>query len=271
MAKLKEEQLQRMKRIQDVDDDDLELDITRRHRPREVRTAETQTKTEEKQARQPYKGSRKENKNLLIVVGSIFLIVLMFVGILALYNPKKDVMTIDELHLANIEGKLDPEQGYIYNGYSFVKFVGVWYSQVEKGNTLYDITFNYDPKSVEDIPVEGRLSSRFKQEGRKLYITFDPYARSAKYIAVANAGLSMSLVKGFRYNLTAGCTDNESVTCQQTQVITCDDKDKAVIYFKEAAETKIILEDNCVTVQGAGPEIVRAKDRLLMRWYGIME
>jgi hypothetical protein len=114
------------------------------------------------------------------------------------------------------------------------------------------------------------LSSKFDR-GNDIYITFDPYAASTKYITVANAGLSLSLAKGFQYNLTAGCTDPESPTCQGTQVITCEDKEKAVIYFKEAEDTKIVLEDNCVTIQGYGPEIVRAKDRLLMRWYGIMD
>jgi hypothetical protein len=212
--------------------------------------------------------SPKDTKKLLIgiaIVAGVFIIA--FIIMKSLKPPVK--MTIDELHVANMNGELDPAQAYMYNGFSFVNLGGVWYSQVQKGNSLYDITFNNGPKDVEDIPVEGNLSERFDTE--TLYITFDPAAAGVKFIAQANAGLSMSLAKGFGYNLTAGCTRNESSLCRSTAVITCEDEDKAVIYFKEAEETKIILEDNCVTIQGYGPEIVRAKDRLLMRWYGMME
>ena len=212
--------------------------------------------------------SPKDTKKLLIVV-SVLVGIFLVVIIVSKFLKPAPQMTIDEIHAANLNGELDPAQAYMYNGYSFLNLGGVWYSQVQKGNSLYDVTFNNGPKDVEDITVEGQLSESFDQQN--IYITFDPGAVGTKFITQANAGLSLSLAKGFGYNLTAGCTSNESTLCTSTAVITCDDTEKAVIYFKEAAETKVILEDNCVTVQGYGPEIVRAKDRLLMRWYGIMD
>ena len=210
----------------------------------------------------------KDTKKLLIgiaAVMAVFLIILL----VSRFQQQPEMMTLDELHAANIGGELDPEQAYMYNGYSFLNMGGVWYSQIQKGNSVYDVTFNNGPKDVENITVEGQLSERFINE--TIYITFDPYAAGTKYIAQANAGLSLSLVNGFGYSLIAGCTNNESALCTSTAVITCYDEEKAVIYFKEAQETKVILEDNCVTVQGYGPEMVRAKDRLLMRWYGMMD
>ena len=267
MAGIKEEQLERMKKIQEADDDDLDLDITQRRR---LKTNTCGCAPQDSQDSD--KDKAKDTRNLLIVIGGLVLIFAVFVVIFYFLTQVRsvEVPTIDELHQANINGDLDPEQGYVYNGYSFINLGGVWYSQMQKGQALYDVSFNYDPKSVEDISVEGMLSKNFVQ-GSDIYITFDPHAKSTKYIAVANAGLSLSLVKGFQYNLTAGCTDSDSPTCQNTNVITCEDKDRAVIYFKEDSETKIILEDNCVIIQGYGPEIIRAKDRLLMRWYGIMD
>ncbi|MBU2561321.1 MAG: hypothetical protein KKD17_03410 [Nanoarchaeota archaeon] len=272
MGKLKEEQLQRMKRIQDIDDDDLELDITKRRRLRIKDTSDMPAKGAKGAEESEGSGadSKQDTKKLLILIAGVLGIFLLVILLLIFYRPGRHVMTVDELHEANLLGELKPSQGYIYNGFSFVNFTGVWYSRVQKGGTTYDITFNNDPKSVEDIPVEGQLSKRFMQGG-DLYITFDIDATGTKYITVANAGLSMALIRGFGYNLTASCTSNESSICLRNGVVTCDDKDKAVIYFKEAAEPKISLSDNCVTVQGYGPDMVRAKDRLLMRWYGMMD
>lgn len=211
-----------------------------------------------------------DTKKLLFFIGIVIGIFLLFLLVSKFLNKPEIIMTIDEMHLANTQGTLDPEKGYIYNGFSFVNVGGLWYSQVQSGSNLYDITFNNDPKSVENISVSGKLSDLFAR-GNNLYITFDPYAVGIKYIAVANAGLSMSLVKGFDYNLTAGCNNNQSPTCSGDKYITCDQKDRGVIYFKESSETKITLEGNCVTIEGSGPDIVKAKDRLLLRWYGVSE
>jgi hypothetical protein len=251
--------------MDDEDDEDLELDIAQRGRQAEG--AEAQETADEPEASEEQK--KKDSKTLLIMIAALLGFFLIIILILVFSRSEPRVLTIDELHEANLAGELKPEEGYVYNGYSFVNLGGVWYSRVQKGNTMYDITFNNGPKDVEDIPVEGALSTAF-DKGGDVFITFDPSARSTKYITVANAGLSMALAKGFHYNLTATCTDPERSICKRNGAVTCADPDKAVIYFKEAAETKILLEGNCVTVQGVGPEIVRAKDRLLMRWYGMM-
>jgi len=66
----------------------------------------------------------------------------------------------------------------MYGGFSFVKFGDLWYSQVRKNNTVYDVTFNYDPKSVENITVDGQLTAAFTK-GRHIYITFDPEATTS--------------------------------------------------------------------------------------------
>ncbi|MFH1669082.1 MAG: hypothetical protein ABIA62_04090 [Candidatus Woesearchaeota archaeon] len=277
MAKVKDETLKRLKKIQDMDDEDSLLDVTKSHKVKhavhpihKVQHVHDVTDEQETPVKESEEQTKKDTKNLLIAIGIVAAIFIIFFLLIFAGNKTKRELTIDELHDLNLQGKLDPDQGYLYHGYSFIKFAGIWHSQVQKGNSVYDVTFNNDPKSVEDVPLEGLLSSRF-DPGNKIYITFDTDALYPKYLAVANAGISLTLAKGFQYQLTATCTNNESSLCQKNGVVTCDDTDKSVIYLKEAPEAKVVLSDTCITIQGMGEEIVRAKDRLLLSWYGIVE
>ncbi|MBI5072929.1 hypothetical protein HZA99_03860, partial [Candidatus Woesearchaeota archaeon] len=43
-----------------------------------------------------------------------------------------------------------------------------------------------------------------------------------------------------------------------------------VVYLKSGSPTVIYAEGNCLTVQGEGPELVRAVDRFLLKLYNIM-
>ncbi len=287
MAKMKEEELQRLKRIQGLDDDDLGLDVTKGKRmlihgskqmekgkKAERGKADGNGPDDHDKAKKETPEEQKKDKNtLLIILGSLAFIALIFILLVLLRPGHKELATIDELHQANLEGKLSPEDGYVYNGFSFIKFDNIWYSQLSKNNTIYDVTFNYGPKDVENISVEGQLSGAFRQ-GEQVYITFDPTGDYLNYIGVANYGLSRSLAWAFGYNMTAGCTKNVTMACEKAGVVQCGDPehpDRTVIYFKEDTETKVVLDRTCITVQGLGPDIVRAKDRLLLRWYGMMK
>ncbi|HII71465.1 TPA: hypothetical protein HA265_01795 [Candidatus Woesearchaeota archaeon] len=211
---------------------------------------------------------KKDTKKLLWLVGVIIIVFGVLGGVAFYSSYHKEPVTIDGMHSLNVAGELKPQEGYMYNGYSFIKYADVWYTQIQNKGTLYDVTFNYDPKSVEDIPIEGSLTENFVKSGR-IYITFDPLGRELKWVAVANFGLSRSLAWAFGYDMKAACTRNETKACQDAGVVTCDDTEKAVIYFKESDDPRVILADNCVIVQGRGEDLVKAKDRLLLRWYGI--
>jgi hypothetical protein len=267
MAKMNERELERLKRIQDIDDDDAELDITKRARFRAVEQKEKAADVDEEDRESPEE-KKKNTKNLLIVIGFVVLMFLLFYFLVFFGRQEKNVMTVDELHEANLAGRLEPEKGYVYNGYSFVKFGDLWYSRLQKNDTVYDITFNYDPKSVENISVSGQLEGGFKRDGI-VHITFDPTGNDLKYVAVSNYGLSRSLARAFGYNITAACTKNITAACQKAGVVLCGEPGNSVIYFKEDDKTEITLKGTCVTVQGRGEEIIRAKDRLLLRWYGV--
>lgn len=214
--------------------------------------------------------SKKDARQLMLIIGGIVVLFAIFFLVRALSEPDIDVKTIDDLHLDNLQGKLDPSEGYIHNGFSFVKFAGLWYTQLQKDNAIVSLAFNYGPDEVQDIQIEGRLNSSFL-EAKRYFITFDPEGSDLQHVAVANAGLSNALVQGFGFYLIAACTKNITGACAKVPTVTCDDEDRSVIFFKEANETKIVYDNNCVIIQGREKEIIRAKDRLLLRWYNIIE
>lgn len=217
--------------------------------------------------------SPKDTRNLLIIIGVIILIFFAFLSVRFFQGDGATVVTglsVEELHAENMKGKLSADEGIVYNGFSFVKFAGLWYTEVQKGGTVYQIAFNHHPLDVKNISVNGELDPEYFDEG-KLYITFDPTGNDLRYVAVANYGFSRSLARAFAYHLEAGCSKNETRDCRSELIVTCDDEDRSVVFFNEADETAVLYDDNCVTIQGRGEEIVRAKDRLLMRWYKIMQ
>ena len=212
---------------------------------------------------------KKEAKNLFLIIAGIVIIFVVF--ILLTRTPsfsKEEAMTLDQLHRQNYINSPNNETMYMYNDHSIIYYNSVWNTQLRGGETLYDVTFNHGPKDVEDIEIIGELSEEFIKTDQ-FYITFDPEGKDLKHIAVANYGLSSGLAIAFRLPLKAGCTKN-TAGCENQLLITCDDKNKSIFFFKEDNETKIIYDDNCVIIQGSANEIIRAKDKLLYTWYGII-
>ncbi|PIY60599.1 hypothetical protein COY95_00945, partial [Candidatus Woesearchaeota archaeon CG_4_10_14_0_8_um_filter_47_5] len=59
--------------------------------------------------------------------------------------------------------------------------------------------------------------------------------------------------------------------CETRPTVTCADRDVPVIYLKKDVYPKVIMDQNCITIQGNGEDLVKATDRLLFQWYGIMQ
>lgn len=156
---------------------------------------------------------------------------------------------------------------YTYNGFEFVKIAGLWHTKWQKDNNLYSVRLRYGPKESEDIP--------FYEEGApftptgKIYITFDP-GQGKKYVALAGTELSLSLANTFNITPVAACTKNET-GCSTRPIITCDNTEDAVIYIKEATPPSITARNNCLIIQGDGENLVRAADKVLWIWYGIIK
>lgn len=163
------------------------------------------------------------------------------------------------------------ENELTYNNFEFINVGSFWQTKWERDGQLYVIDFRYNPEQVEDVPIEGTTDIRFQLES--VYLTIDPSEerdRDTAYLAIAAVELGRKLVTPFERQIITACTVNETIACWDRPIVTCDNTNKTVIYLKQANETKIILDGNCVTIQGKGQEIVRAVDKALFQWLGIM-
>lgn len=241
----------------------------------EVESELNKLKKEDKEQieKEPEKEEKKiSDKALIVSVIIIAVLFIIFFSIKFLIKPK--VNTIDDLHLLNIQGKLKPEQGYMYKGFSFVKSNDLWYTQIQVGNTLIDIPLHYGPADLKDIPLEGAFNTTLFDSSDHVFMAFNPLGGHPvyefTYIKLATAEIDMTLIKAFGKAVIGSCDRNETDICKTSPIVTCDSTKDPVIYIKESNETKVTLSDNCFVVEGNGLEVVRAADRLLLKLYGIL-
>jgi hypothetical protein len=216
----------------------------------------------------------KLKSDRVLIIGA-FIIILLFAVIFGLrYLNQEQPKTIDELHELNLKGKLKDEQGYLYKDvYSFVKFDDLWYMQLMSpgGSRLYNIQFRYGPREVEDIKIGGTLDTELLNNAKDYYATFNPTGNDFSHVAVAVADFNQHMTNIFFKTPIAACDKNETSACKDRPIITCENTDKVVLYIKEANNTLVYYDDNCIVVEGSGFELVRGVDRILYDFYDIME
>ncbi|HME86950.1 MAG TPA: hypothetical protein VKE88_00900 [Candidatus Nanoarchaeia archaeon] len=163
------------------------------------------------------------------------------------------------------------------NGFTFTKSNGFWHTDIKNAITgqIYDVEFRYSPNEVKDVQVVGNPKYFFKLlELNNLtasYFTFDPEANlSGVNIVAADLAKFMNSIHGLV--LVAGCTENETDACAERPIITCENQlDKAmVVYVKESDSPKISLIKNCLTIEGRGPSLIQAQNKLMFLWYGVL-
>ncbi|MEM3127170.1 MAG: hypothetical protein QW331_03840, partial [Candidatus Woesearchaeota archaeon] len=98
----------------------------------------------------------------------------------------------------------------------------------------------------------------------------DPFDAN-QYTALSAAEMSLSLYKAIGRQPIASCSINETFACQKRPIVTCDDENLAVIYLKHGERPKVLFDNNCIIVQGRGEDLVKATDRFLYYWYGVIK
>lgn len=164
-----------------------------------------------------------------------------------------------------------------YNGFVFENYGGLWHTEWERteaeGNRTvrqrYTIRLNFNPKQVEDVPVTGQISERFTTS-QLVFITHDPAEQGLGHVALATTEVSLALVNVFDRELVAACTRNETMACSNRPIVGCDNTNVGVIYFTGEGPAEVQLDDNCVILHGEGEEIVRAAEKAIYQWYGII-
>ena len=215
--------------------------------------------------------TQSTDRALIISIIVILALFSLFFVVYKIMNISQAVKTIQELHEENLKGKLDADEGYIYNGYSFVKANGMWFSQVQRFRTrdVYNVQFHYGPRDLENVAVAGNISG-FK-EFNGTYVAFDPSAKDFKYTALASAELSLNLAQVFNILPVAACTQNLTKACYTRPIVNCSSSTRPVIYIENADKPAVIRENNaCIRVMGNGTDLVKATDRLLFEWFGFM-
>ena len=229
-------------------------------------------KQEESKEEEAKEVKLKSDKTLII--GAI-IIILLFGTIFGLRHfGQERPETIDELHELNFKGKLKKDQGYLYDKvYSFVKFDGLWYAQLvsPKGTRLYNIQFRYGPREVDNINIEGMLNTNLLNNATEYYVTFNPTGQNFSAMALAAGDFNTHMTNIFFKQPIAACDKNETLACANRPIITCDNTDKLVLYVKEANNSKVYFDDNCIVVEGNGFDLVKGIDRVLYDLYGIIK
>jgi len=217
----------------------------------------------------------KSDKLLIVMV---IIIVAVFVAIFgSRYFIQEQPETIDDLHALNLKGKLNEDQGYLYNDvYSFVKFDDVWYTQFKspKGTILYDFNFRYSPRELENIKIKGKLDIEKFNDASQYYVTFNPLGNDLTYVRLARLDYDIMMTRIFQKIPVSACDRNVSnvtTACLSIPIITCKNTDDIVIYYKETDELSVEYKDNCIIISGSDFDFIKGVDRVLYNLYGIME
>jgi hypothetical protein len=202
-----------------------------------------------------------------VILGVIILAFGGFILFQKLYTPPAPP-TITELHQSNIEGKIDEEEGYTYNGYSFILFDGLWYTEIVLGDQAYKIPLHFGPRHTKDIAIKGELSEAFN-DGPDIYVTINPIDTEQDYIALAATELASNMATAIRRKPVGACDRNETDMCSFRPIVTCETADHAMIYLLEEPGPEIEFKGICMILRGEGFDLVKAVDRLLLGWYGV--
>jgi len=227
----------------------------------------------EKKSDEVEKVSLKSDRSLIIAV---IILGMMVIGIFLGFRFYNEALptTIDELHGWNLKGKLKEDQGYLYSGISFIKFDDLWYTQLASpgGTRLYDIQFRYGPKELENINIKGELNLDIFNNASEYYVTFNPVGDDDDFshVALAVSDYNQQMISVFFKNPIAACDRNETLSCIDRPIITCDNTDKLVLYVNESEEFGVEFNDNCIIVNGNGFDLIKAIDRILLFFYNVM-
>ncbi|MBI3027477.1 hypothetical protein HYY70_05165 [Candidatus Woesearchaeota archaeon] len=220
-----------------------------------------------------HESPKKYSEKTLII--SIGVIISLLAAILAFsFINKQQPKTLEELHVLNLKGKLNPSQGYVYKGvYSFVSLDNQWYTQLTspKGTKTYSLALRYSPNDLKDIVIEGQLDSKLFDNKSEFYYTFNPIGKELSFVTLAVADFSTHMARVFEKMPIAACDRNETEPCKTIPIVTCEDNDKLVLYVKESPRFRVYYNDNCIVVEGNNFDLVKGVDRVLYNLYNIME
>ncbi len=228
---------------------------------------EEQTKLNNHTEKPKSSGMDKEVKQIIwMSIGLIAIIgVLMLIG---KCTSTPEILTLDDMIAKTLAGE-ETEDNFLHNGFVFVRVGDLWYTQLQREEYLFEIPLHFNPRQVANITVEGEINEKEFNDAEHFYITFDPAEDGLDYVALSAAELSLNMARAMSIAPVAACSKNETETCYSRPIVDCN-TDAAVVYLKEAEPTQITLNGTCITIQGDRAELLRATDRIILQWYGMI-
>lgn len=220
-------------------------------------------------AKRKSKAGIKPSKRTLIIALSILIIVLLAAII---FLKSKDTAP---KYSANVTDPVEQNGELVafkYNNFQFEKREGMWFTQIQQGSQPYIIAFLYGPINVENITIEYKenLFPALTTPKSKVYLTFDHDGTNSSYIATASINLITNMRTVYGIDAERACTKN-STNCAGAPVVTCEShKNNAVIQFIESKETRILYEDNCLTIWAERDNFIKAVEKIILDWYGVV-
>ena len=94
------------------------------------------------------------------------------------------------------------------------------------------------------------------------------------YIRLARFDYDVQMTKIFLKIPVSACDRkviNGTTACVGIPIITCDNTDDLVVYFKESEDLNLEYDDNCIIIEGLGLDLVKGVDRILYDFFGMIE
>ena len=225
----------------------------------------TQEDTRE-QIKQSLRDIHRGNRVLAVMA---FGILILLAGLFFAAKQQQAPITFEERHAAIIEGYETPHD-YMYNGFAFVYDGLVWRTLINRvDGSQFRIATHYDPRSVENMPVDPGLRNIIVSKQR-MNMTMDDNMTSKTVQALVEIGR----ILGNRYDIynmpiSAGMTTPQD----ELPHVTCDNAtlQQGVLYFHLGQENAVRKIGQCVHIIGTTEEdIIKSADRLLYILMGIM-
>ncbi len=213
---------------------------------------------------------QKNNDNAFVmwVIAVVALGIIIFFVARAAISSYNSAPTPEDVLLDN----LDQENAFTYNGFPFVKEDNTWKTQIEIDGQVFDILREYSPRELENIQIDYQPNSfsELLKKQRRVYFAFDPDAPGASYAATVGISMARSLKEVYGVAMIPACTVNLTV-CQGRPIVDCNSTESAVIQVTPESQTSITYRKNCLDIRGSETELIKAGDKVIYGWYGIME
>lgn len=176
------------------------------------------------------KTAKKQKRNQLILAG--ILIIIMFGSVFGIivtsFGQREQIETME------------------YNGYKFFNKNGFWITVIGD----YTFMFTYNPEQVEKISSEVDYVNKYS--GKPLYLYSENYIADVEIYR--NLGQIVQRFQGACLNETNCKEDYPIKDCSNNFII-----------IREANESKIIQEENCVFIEGSYDNLPQITDEFLFK------